>query len=318
MFNESILDDETFWDIVQYIDNINGDVDIKEMSISLNSSPEVISTAVLLLKSIGYELSIENGKLLPPPQKERITLDLSLTEWLSFQAHFPVMTTMHGKCFHKYISEKLATIEKQYPDLDLFRLIDFDNAIQDAKQEENSNKILNTVETAINGKLILGCHVEKQQHSIEVLPHRLLYLDKKLTIIAEDTNDKNLINMDLNSLLSAVIKNDNPYRPNYSHNAVNDFIQELRQMGRGEDRLILKIKEGANINLNPNYHYFVNPYITTNSNGIQIWAGTVEKSIHLYEWLHSINDKITILGPENIKNELDDYIMSGAFKKKAS
>jgi hypothetical protein len=307
MFDESLFGDDKFWEILQYIDNSKENIPINKICVELDVKSQKIFEVITLLNDLNFNISIKNSEIHIPTEKEKIQLDLSISEWLSLQAHFPAMTIEHEKSFHQLISTKLGTIEKEHPELDLFKTIDLDRAINKAKKETLLRNYINTIETAIIGKHVVDI-LNNKNNSKELFPHRIIYLDKKLTIIGEEISDKNLTNLDLHLLTNINISSDTTYRPNFSQIEVNEFIHAIRTMNNKEERLILKIKTDQAINLTPKYHHFGTPYITTNSSGSQIWAGTVEKSDHLYSWLESIKESSTILGPESIQNELDQFI----------
>jgi hypothetical protein len=151
------------------------------------------------------------------------------------------------------------------------------------------------------------CYFEFNDGShMEVYPWRILLLENRLIVIAEDIVTKRLLTIEVGEVKDIELRGSD-YRSLFSRLEVEDFIHAMRAVDGSDERLIIKIKEGQEIKMPSNLIFLGNPYTTTNQYGDIIWAASVEKSVYLYEWLYSIREKMEILDPSGIKNEFNDF-----------
>tara|TARA_Y100000748_G_C15098034_1_gene333226 strand:- start:47 stop:298 length:252 start_codon:yes stop_codon:yes gene_type:complete len=70
----------------------------------------------------------------------------------------------------------------------------------------------------------------------------------------------------------------------------------------------MKVSAPEKVNLNPDFHFLGNPFVTTNTEGEFIWAASVEVSNELYKWLATIYSEIDIIDPSSVKEELEHFM----------
>lgn len=141
---------------------------------------------------------------------------------------------------------------------------------------------------------------------MELFPWRLLFFENNLVLIAEELKTKRLLTVEVVEIEEMEMRG-NDYHSPFSRLEVEDFINAMRLVDGSDERLVIKIHYGSEINMPNNYIFLGNPYTTTNQYGDIIWAATVERSKPLYDWLYAIREKIDILDPSSIKTEFESY-----------
>ena len=192
---------------------------------------------------------------------------------------------------------------------DLYRVISDDETkkkmIEGFANEEKS--IIANLENSVNEKICLVLNT-KHNKFLEVFPHKLVYLEGNLHLVGEDTNDRCLLAINVNEILSLSFHEDINYELNFSPIEIEDFISAFRSVASNEERLVMKILTPESVDLNPPYHFLGNPYITSSADGDLIWAASVEVSDELYDWLGEIHEYVEIVDPEGVKMGLEEYI----------
>ena len=174
---------------------------------------------------------------------------------------------------------------------------------------ETKNKM---IENAIRTQKVIFLNLVGDK-LISVYPHRLIDLDGKLTVIAEEVSERCLVYFPFNEIKAVTFDytEESKYIANFGKMEINDFINAMRVIIGSESRLVLKIfNEKLDLESFPKTIFMENPYITTNLKGERIWASTVEKSDALFDWLYSIGHSIEILDPQDIKNEYIEFYKS--------
>jgi hypothetical protein len=312
MHNNSLILKEQFWTFLTCLENLNETISLKEFLLVSEIDENIFTECVAFLQNLNYfvEINEVQGRRYIAPIKldKKISLQLTFKEWLAFQAHFPKMDEDKGSCHHEILSEKLANVETEYAEHDLFRAIH-----DEEKRFELLEKIdfkhrsfLKKTEEAIKRGFVLNIELHDKR-SFDFFAHKAVFIEGELCLVGEDCNDRCLVYFNILELNDLKVDIDTKYMPNYSSIEVNDFIAAIRAVSGQEERLVLKIVSSDNVDLRPTYQFLGNPYVTTNMNGDLIWAASVEKSDELFEWLLSINDHIEILDPSALKQEFLDY-----------
>jgi predicted DNA-binding transcriptional regulator YafY len=139
-----------------------------------------------------------------------------------------------------------------------------------------------------------------------VYPCRVLHLEGKISVVAEDSKDHCLSIISLSEVHSLTPIETSGF-PKVSGFEVEEFISAVRAMNEKETRLILKIHEPQSVNLFPDHHFLGKPCMVTNPNGDLIWAAYVEPCEGLFEWLITLGKKVEILDPTNFRQEFLGY-----------
>ena len=313
-FLHKFLEDK-YWKLLTTIDSLNQDVSFTELIVHLGIQYTVddINEVVGFLKKFGHPVKIENREkgtwIVMTGKKPQFKMNLSLSEWIAFQSHFPLMEENRGTSIHNTLATALTRIENRYPEADLFNYIKDESELTEAKKSFGHDQ--ETLLKAINEAHIKENHIlieSKEKRETEVFIHKLVYIDGILSIIGEDTNDRCLTCIDTNEIETYSILEKGNYRPNFATAEVDDFILAVRSITGNEERLVMKVTSPDRVNLSPEFHFLGNPFVTTNTEGEFIWAASVEVSPELYKWLSTIYGDIDIIDPKNIKEGLEEFM----------
>lgn len=322
-----VLDDQ-FWNILATLDSLNQDVSLQELSHHFGNKikDDQILDAVNFLRKFNFPLKAKkkNGNiwLCFEGKKPKVSMELSLTQWIALQAHFPLLSEYEGKEINSTLLMQLGRVEGRHPDFDLFKVLKNEENIRNyagpvGVQREHS---LDQVNRAIYNNSLLSIKT-KTKTQIEIFPHKIVFLDNELSLIGEDTNDRCLLCISYDSIVSVMVNDEHDYKTNFANQEIEDFIMALRSINGNEERLVLRISSPEKVNLKPDYHFLGNPYVTTNTDGEFIWAASVEVTEELFKWMASIKDDIIILDPQDIKDDFQKYLLELKVKepfKKAS
>jgi len=315
MSNSSILDQEKFWKVLSFLTDLNEEKQFSKIADELSISNWELNSFVNFLAEVEYPFTVE-GKgesriFHPPKRKPEYKTDFSLLEWLQFQAHFPKMGECEGRVFHDGFKQKLKEIENKFSHSDLFSpAATLESILNKHKptlldeNDKNTKAILLFLEVAILENCVVDVELEKK--SLQMFPHKLVFFDGGLNLVGEEISDKCLMNLDINQIHSAN-ENEEGYKPQYTKIEIDGFIESLQNMSEDRIRLVLKISAQDNFSLNFNNIYIDNPCLFTNPTGDFIWAGTLEPSEAVFEWLCELGPAVEILDPSNFKIQFIKY-----------
>lgn len=175
---------------------------------------------------------------------------------------------------------------------------------QESLNDEAEKNILCLEECILKHELV---GVEDQQGvSHIVIPCKLVHLEGRMNLIAEETQGHGLI-----ALPVAEMKRMKPMGEHLSPRSISfevtDFVRALREMGENEVRLILKIKDPGSFAPTPHYEFLRNTTIITNPEGEMIWASYVEPSHELFSWLMEMGPQVEILDPPSFMQDYAAY-----------
>jgi hypothetical protein len=139
-----------------------------------------------------------------------------------------------------------------------------------------------------------------------IYPCRVLHLEGKLSVVAEDSHDHCLTIISLSEVHTMELT-DAGSGPRVTPFEVEEFISAVRAMNEKETRLILKIHDPESVNLFPDHQFLGKPCMVTNPNGDLIWAAYVEPCEALFEWLITLGKKVEILDPTKFRQEFLGY-----------
>lgn len=323
MQGKSVVYEEYFWNILRSLEKLKAPDPLESFLTQVGCTHDQFMAVASFLKKIGLEvkMSEQNQKMVLCPfgPKEKITFELSMSEWLSLQAHYPKMNECAQEPFHQAWQEKAQDLVEQYPIADLHRALkeelDQFDALGHLRFKHKDYIFL--IEESLEEHSLLQIKLDDGK-AFDMYTHKLVYLDGALSLVGEDCCDRCLVYFNIHEISSLKMSEKSDYRPNFSSVEVNDFIFAIRAVSGNEERLVLKIINQSGIDLNPPYHFLGNPYITSNMNGDMIWAASVEVSDGLFEWLYQIKDHIEILDPADVKSQFQDYIQDSQKRKLAA
>ena len=142
--------------------------------------------------------------------------------------------------------------------------------------------------------------------SYQLFPSKIIHLEGRLSMIAEDANDHCLVVIGISEVREVSII-ESMALPQVANFEVDEFIVAIRSMSEKETRLILKINDPQSVNLFPDHHFLGKPCMITNPNGDLIWAAYVEPCDDLFEWLLNLDTNVEVLDPRKFKDEFLMY-----------
>lgn len=311
-----------YWKLITTIDSLNQDVSFSELisHMGIQYSTKDIEDVVVFLKRFGHPVKLEQKVskstkktnetwIILTGKKPTFKMNLSLTEWIAMQSHFPLLDENKGQAIYNTLANCLNRLETKYSEADLFNYIDDEKIMAAAIHEighdkENLLKVIN--EAMIKDEKIHFMTHDQKKHDIFI--HKVVYIDGILSVIGEETNDRCLTCVDIDQIKTYQLEQESHYRANFAVAEVDDFIAAVRAISGNEQRLVMKVTSPDKVNLNPDFHFLGNPFVTTNTEGEFIWAASTEVSEELYKWLASIYSDITVIDPKEVHDGLESFM----------
>lgn len=320
MTKRSILDQEKFWEIIKYLTLLDTKKSFQAICSELSITKPQLNSFITFLKEVSFQFEIESCSeeyfLVPLKESQgvKVKIEMSLLEWLYFQAHFPSFSTIADKPYHKELASKLAEIENENQKHDLFAPLEvLDNIynnelnIVDISVKNPVQSTVEFIQEAIILEQTVSLDITGFQQSLNVYPRKIVYLDGCFNLIGESLKDGCLINLKFDHIVNAQVAGAKEWEVVFSAYEIDEFISSLRFISDNSKRLVLKLFSLEKFNLNVDYQFFEKPCLFTNTNGDHIWAATVEPNEKLYDWLAHIVDDVEILDPIDFKRDFIDY-----------
>lgn len=333
MPEKSLLNSEDFWKTVLFLERQETEISISDICQKLNVSYDRVYLVIYFLRYLNIEIDVKKVDdqeiIIPPQERPKIEMQMSLSEWLAFQAHFPKLTEYQGHPFHQLLIDKLVQLEQKYLEYDLYGAIssfDLSNYLGQQKlsmlyyKEVDDHDVtlspyLKKIQDSITMKNIIIVSL-RESNNIEIYPHRLVYFDDGLVLVAEDTVERCIVFFKVSEIDRISSTRKFKYKPNFTSFEVDKFIKNIRSLSGTEIRLILKINTAEEVSLSPLYHYLNSPCVITNGQGELIWAASVEPCEDLYRWIMEMGSQVEVLDPPEFKEEFKKY-SENHFKKMA-
>lgn len=323
MQGKSVVYEDYFWNILKSLEKMKELETLENFCLEASCSEEQFVLVASFLKKIGLEIKtkeIQNRIVLCPIEsEEKITFELTMSEWLSLQAHYPKMNECAEEVFHQSWREKAQALIEDYPLSELSRALKEDGEQYQAlgHLRFKHKDYISLIEKSLKDQSLLQVKLEDSK-AFNLHTHKLVYLDGALSLVGEDCSERCLVYFNIHEISSLKESVKSDYRPNFAQVEVNDFIFAIRAVTGNEERLVLKIINQAGIDLTPKYHFLGNPYVTSNMEGDMIWAASVEVSDGLFDWLLEIKDHIEILDPTDVKKQFLEFANHSRDKKQAA
>lgn len=316
MTRSSLLENDKFWEVIKYLLKLDGFLSVETICDNLDLRYSELQSYIQFLKQVDYKFEIKNmdntDYLVTPDNKPKIQIDFNLLEWIQFQAHLPAFSVMYGKPFHEDILNKFSKAEDQFKNHEIFGplelleqvLIDKSQEIFFQDKKMSGYGLCNFLEESIISKKCVK--LQFANHSTQVYPRRILFLDGRLTLVGELVKDKCLLNFAIKDILN-IYEEDLEWNTIYSKMEVEDFICGLRLVSGNEIRLVLKIHSYEKFDPRIKHHFLGSPCMLTNPDGEVFWAATIEPSDDIFEWLQKLGSDIEILDPLIFKKDFLKY-----------
>lgn len=304
--------DSKFWEFLSELQSLQDKKSIKEICLKLNIKSSQFDAYYDQIKNIDFAPKRDEDYIFKITNLQFFNLKLNLTEYMEIN----ILLKDHFEMFGYELESK-----KKF---DLF-VIDFKENDEDAKRFEQSRKrelkresFCSQIQKMINASEVVMIKL-KNENTIKLYPHRVVYLDNVLCLIGESADDQMLCYFSIDDILELTL-NKEKFESNHSQLEINAFIEHSRLVNGNEERLVLKIQSKSIDNFIPEHHYLGNPFVTKSARGDAIWAATVERCEALYEWLYSFRDSVEILDPGYLRKEFASYCQKKKIEelKKAS
>ena len=311
MIENSPIFDDGFWQILLYLEEIENRKEVRHILNDLQIEERALIEVLTFLGHFDTGISLEmegHTPVIIKDENRSIEFKLSFCEWMALQAHFPLLDKFKDKNFCKTLTQKLAVIEDQNPGSSFFEAMESWNMLKSAKSScpGKESEFVEEIEKAFHAKLLLELKMNNGNY-VELYPHRMVYFEGQLNLIGEETGDRCLIFFPIKEVEKIESKINSDYAPNFSRLEIHDFISAIRTVSGNEERLVLKISDPDDLNLEKAHHFITNPYVTSNSQGEIIWAANVESCENLFEWLYEIENFIEILDPSGLKEDFEEF-----------
>ena len=284
-----------------------GTISLKDLSLEMGLTPE--DTLVFLRQifpgGMGAEIYTRDDVCMVDIDANAIQymLPLSPSEWMGLHQVLSQLTP--NQCLRNPALNSLKKkITENGPIKAVMELL---NQLEhwDLQLNETQQSFVMKLDEAVTKKEMVNL-TTLQGKTYQVFPCKILHLEGKLSMIAEDSHDHCLVVISINEIQD-VSSADSTSTPKVASFEIEEFIVAIRSMNEKETRLILKIHDPQTVNLFPDHHFLGKPCMITNPNGDLIWAAYVEPCDDLFEWLLTLGTNVEILDPGKFKDEFLMY-----------
>ncbi len=278
-----------------------GTISLKDLSIEMGLSGEdtLIFLRQIFPGGIGAEVYNRNNECMVDIDAHAIQymLPLSPAEWIGLHQLLTNQQNPALKSLEKKITENgpIKAVMELLSQLDHW----------DLQLSEPHQAFVSKLDEAVSQKAMVSIMTTIGK-SYQMFPCKIIHLEGKLSMIAEDANDHCLIVLSISELKEVAIM-EGTSQPKVADFEIEEFIFAIRSMNEQETRLILKINDPQSVNLFPDHHFLGKPCMITNSNGDLIWAAYVEPCEDLFEWLLILGSNVEVLDPGKFKDEFLMY-----------
>jgi hypothetical protein len=278
-----------------------GTISLKDLSLEMGLSGEdtLIFLRQIFPGGIGAEVYNSNNECMVDIDAHAIQymLPLSPAEWIGLHQLLINQQNPALKSLEKKITENgpIKAVMELLSQLDHW----------DLQLSEPHQAFVSKLDEAVSQKAMVSITTTVGKF-YQMFPCKIIHLEGKLSMIAEDANDHCLIVLSIGELKEVVIM-EGTSQPKVADFEIEEFIFAIRSMNEQETRLILKINDPQSVNLFPDHHFLGKPCMITNSNGDLIWAAYVEPCEDLFEWLLILGSNVEVLDPGKFKDEFLMY-----------
>jgi hypothetical protein len=312
-----LLFKDEFWRVVGFIEGTFEDMPLVDACKTLQVTREQFFSVLGHIKPLGIIVPClidQEREIVLFSQKvvNKIQVEFSLSEYLSLQMSFPhIDQGKNSKGFFKPMFYKILELQNLYPEIDVVHLLEKEKSRSRSliTLESIDLQKIKDLETAILLRRCVSVNInnEASLKRKKLLPHRLVFIDGKLNLVAEDIYERSILHYPLSEVMSIQELLEEEYPGFSTVNQIDEFLIAIRGMNGDEVRLVLKLSPQREMDLLPDYHFFHKPYVTNNDRGDLIWTAYAEKSQALYLWLFEYRKDIEILSPENVRQEFLNF-----------
>ncbi len=236
------------------------------------------------------------------PESIHYLLPLAPLEWIELQH---VLSVSEQSATNKFVFSSLQKKVSENGPIKVVMEVLNQLELWDQECSDKHQEMIKVLDAAAQEKkLVQMTSVENKVYCM--FPCRVIHLEGKLSLIAEDSQDHCLTVIALHEL-EKVENLHSTSIPKVSLFEIEEFIGAIRSMSEKETRLILKIHDHQSVNLFPDHQFLGKPCMITNPNGDLIWAAYVEPCEALFDWLMSLGRNVEIMDPVNFKQDYLSY-----------
>jgi len=328
---------DRFWSIIKQLEELTSPLSVDKFCQNLGIGQVELYRAIHFYQIMKVQFVVKEidqlEMIVPPTEIPKIYIEMSLTEWLSFQGHFPVLDQVKDSLFHQILVDRLVNIERCYQEYDFFEAyaaLEMDDSpfkikaqinLVDAVEPEVKSifndmpDIYQTIEKSLAHQEVLSISL-KDGKTFQFFPHKIVHLGGNLHLIGEDLIGACLLYFDMDQINKVVVYQDKSHTPLVTSKEVEQFIEGMREIDGNTIRLILKITNPQNDDLVPLFQFLGKPALISNPKGEVIWAATIEPGEELFNWLYQLGSSVKIIDPLNFKQDFDRHVQEN-FKKSA-
>lgn len=308
MLEKSMLSEEKFWNVVDGILDLGQRTQLDSILTEYKINRFEFNCFFTFFKDLGVDINLElvdEKTFVSIDSPKNIEIDMTLGQWLKFQAHFPVIENLKLEPYNNEFVEVLKTTEEKYQDFSLFNsLNNFEAIVRESQKlslcDSLEKKHIGLIEEAIVSSKSIDAYFEDQL--ISILPIRVMSISKKLNLVFEIAEKQILDVIEIDKISSLTITS-REVEYAFTSKEVELFIKNLRELDSKEERLVLKVKEFNHFNRDIKNEFFRNEVLVQNYSGDHIWAASVEANDNLFEWIFSQGRSVEIISSESIKKE---------------
>ncbi len=308
MLEKSMLSEEKFWNIVDGILNLNTTTQLDGILESFQINRFEFNCFYTFFKDLGVDINLElidEKTFVSLDSPKNIEIDMTLGQWLKFQAHFPVMENLKLEPYNNELMQVLKNTDEKYQEANLFNSINnFEAILKNSKKlslvDSLEKKHIGLIEEAIVTSKSIDAYFDTSL--VSILPIKLLSISKELHLVFEISGKQILDVIKIDKITSLTLTSrDSDYA--FTPTEVESFIKNLRELDSKEERLVLKVKDFNNFNREIKNEFFRNEVLVQNYSGDHIWAASIEPNDNLFEWLFSQGRSVEIISTESLKKE---------------
>ena len=280
MRSNNPLSEEKFWLVVDEVLGISQRTPLKSILDKFELSEAQFNCFYTFFKDSGVDIKLfdsDEVSYLRVGKNKDINLNITLDQWLSFQAYFPVIEDLKAESIY---DESLSSHLSLVTDTELDFVSDLEESIAKG----------------------VSCKLELEFGNQKVLPLRLVTIQDQLHLVFESIELRTFDIVDVNEI-TGFQASTRVCKSIYTPKEVDGFIKNIRMLDSQEERLVIKVKEFQYFHKNAKNEFFRNEVMVQNYRGERIWAASIEPNDNIFEWIFSLGKSIEIISSDLIKKE---------------
>lgn len=307
MYKKSLISEHKFWNVVDTILDIRLKKPLNELLEDLKINRFEFNCFFTFFKDLGVEINLElldEVTYVAVKADKKINFEMSIGQWLKFQAHFPVIENLKLEPYSEEITSLISKTEKHNQKDLFYSLSNLEQILSESKElslcDSLKKKHISLIEESIVKSTRIEMYIEEKL--VPIAPHRLMSISKKLHLVYE-IEDQNILDVIEIDEISSMAMSSKKATYVFNSTEIDHFIKNIRDLDYHEERLVLKVKEFHNFNRELKNEFFRNEVMVQSYGGDHIWAASVEVNDNILNWIFEQGQSIEIISSEYIKKE---------------